>query len=106
MKRTGVLQRTPHLFVRLGPESQVDVVVSTPRMERILRVLRRYSEGGLWIRKLAREADVSPDTASRYVYDYLRLFVQIRELTDGPQKKVVFVRLIKEPQVTRCVGYR
>jgi len=79
-------------------------VVSTPRMERILRVLRRHSEGGLWIRKLAREAGVSPDTASRYVYEYLRRFVQVRELTDGPQKKVVFVRLLREPRTTRGVG--
>ena len=82
----------------------MDVVVSTPRMERILRVLRRHSEGGLWIRKLAREAGVSPDTASRYVYEYLRRFLQVRELTDGPQKKVVFVRLLREPRTARSVG--
>jgi len=73
-------------------------LVKTPQLLKILKVLRKYSEG-VWLRKIAREAELSPDTVSRYVYYYLRPYLQIRELTHLPQRKVVLIKLVKEPKL-------
>jgi lambda repressor-like predicted transcriptional regulator len=73
-----------------------------PRTElnmRILKVLKKHRDRGIWLRKLAREAKVSVSTASRYVYDQFRPYIQIVETADVPQKKVVMVKLIKEPKI-------
>jgi len=68
------------------------------KISALVYVPQDYKEGE------KRPAIVMPDTASRYVYDHLRVYVQIRELTDGPQRKVVLVRLIKEPKMVQAVG--
>ena len=74
-------------------------LAKTPQVVRLLRALRKHADEGIWLRKLAREAEVSTETASRYVYEYLRPYLQIRELRDIPQRKVVMIRLVREPSL-------
>lgn len=71
-------------------------LVYTKLLGRIVKVLLKHKERGLWIRKLAREANISTRTASRYVHEVLRDYVTIQPM-EKPFK-VTMVRLIEVPE--------
>ena len=71
-------------------------LVYTKLLGGIVKVLLKHKEKGIWIRQLAREANVSTRTASRYVNEVLRDYVTLKSMKKP--YKVTMVRLIEVPE--------
>jgi DNA-binding IclR family transcriptional regulator len=61
---------------------------SPTKIASILGILAKYPEG-VWIRKLAREANMHPTTATKYVEGSLKAMIEVSSLGEKPLLKVV-----------------